>query len=1248
MRKLFFIPTFFCALGMLFSQQKIQYPSLLWKITGKGLKKESYLYGTMHVSNRVAYHLSDHFFDAINNADVVGLETNPADWLQNMELMGELGKASGVGENKSYQPNFYKSAFTIRFPDRNIYRSVLSFEPELINGLLYRHNKFKDNYQENTYIDLFIFQAASKLNKKLISLEDYRKAEIYARLSSLPDAEFDPDAKESDDYSYHGYANYEKIEDAYRLGNLDVLDSLTRLTDSKNMVKYLLEARNELFVQTLDSVIQSGKSIFGGVGAAHLPGTLGVIELLRKKGYQVEPIIPGSTRKADKQRDKIDKSFKSLSFQKNIVNDSLFSVQVPGKLTQIMDYDSFKYYMTADMVNGIFYTVARVRTNAALNNTDAEKISLTLDSLFFENIPGKIVSKKPITNSGFNGYDIVNRTNRGDLQRYQVFFTDVELILFKLGGKYDYVNSTEGKQFFNSIKFEKRSNETVLFEPPAKGFQVKVPAGYSYGKNEYTGASGLTEDLISFDRRSNTFYGVKHAVYNDFYYLEEDSFELNRMAKYTLKNFKFDDNVQYKLLTEQGLPCIRFSGEKKGNKMYGKIFIKGVHYYLAYSAGPNEFGFENPFFNSFKLTHFKHLNEIKEIEDKDAFFLTKDEVSSSPSSRFYEDYLKVYKQIKAETNPTKVREDDFDYYSRRKNYYSPSNHEYVEIYYERYNNYDYKPKKDFIKKVNQNLAENFSMNARPYNVKDSSGLFTYEFDLRDTATVRAIRTKVLVKNSRVYQVKVVYDTTQGLKGWAKAFYENFKLKDTLIGNDLFKNNFSKLLDDLSGTDTTLRRHAEYSLLNSISFEKEYVADFVNFIQSNKLHQLSTEAKAQLFVSGGVMDNDKIVEPYKKLYKEFNDSAYLQVCLLKGLAYCRTKKSFEAFAELIKWDAPLVGDASVVSDVFNVLYDSLELCKNFYPSLLDASSNNEYYEPIYRLLGVLMKRNLVKITDLAIRKNQLINEANSEFKRYNAGLNTKQKQSNSLNSGNAYEELMEQIKSNLQSVQYNQSIKNPRYNDIISLSSQPFIVSFARIIAPFYKTDEKARLILDKIGKIKNESVSMPVYIILQKQGIVVNDTLAKWLSKNTITRVNFYSELKKEGMVKCFDDAYANQGALVESLLKSSRQVMAYNSYEAPDKSKDSLIFFKSVAASNRYEKGMLYMYKSPKNKLGLSRWSVAFVPQSKSDELSVDMDVIKLAEYYRETLSDEEIVNELLDEFSLQYRSRVNLSGLNDYSYAN
>src|SRR3982750_3411995 len=65
-----------------------KYQGLLWEISGNGLSKPSYLFGTMHVSNKLAFHLADSFYNAIKNTDMVALELNPEFWQKDMVKMG--------------------------------------------------------------------------------------------------------------------------------------------------------------------------------------------------------------------------------------------------------------------------------------------------------------------------------------------------------------------------------------------------------------------------------------------------------------------------------------------------------------------------------------------------------------------------------------------------------------------------------------------------------------------------------------------------------------------------------------------------------------------------------------------------------------------------------------------------------------------------------------------------------------------------------------------------------------------------------------------------------------------------------------------------------------------------------------------------------------------------------------------------------------------------------------------------------
>ena len=82
----------------------------------------------------------------------------------------------------------------------------------------------------------------------------------------------------------------EKIQDAYKRGDLDLMDSLDILTERSNAFREkFLYKRNEIQAASMDTIMKKS-SLFVGVGAAHLPGTRGVIELLRKMGYTLRPI----------------------------------------------------------------------------------------------------------------------------------------------------------------------------------------------------------------------------------------------------------------------------------------------------------------------------------------------------------------------------------------------------------------------------------------------------------------------------------------------------------------------------------------------------------------------------------------------------------------------------------------------------------------------------------------------------------------------------------------------------------------------------------------------------------------------------------------------------------------------------------------------------------------------------------------------------------------------------------------------
>ncbi|MCH8330370.1 MAG: TraB/GumN family protein, partial [Bacteroidetes bacterium] len=132
-------------------------------------------------------------------------------------------------------------------------------------------------------------------------------------------------------------------------------------------------------------------------------------------------------------KQKIEKTHFPLTYTTQKSRDGSFSVKLPGKMFETTTSSAFKEYFYPEMINGAYYVISRINTYAPLIGQDQEHIYRRLDSLLFENIPGDILKKTKINKASHPGYDILNKTRRGDYQRYQIFITPLEIFIFKMG-----------------------------------------------------------------------------------------------------------------------------------------------------------------------------------------------------------------------------------------------------------------------------------------------------------------------------------------------------------------------------------------------------------------------------------------------------------------------------------------------------------------------------------------------------------------------------------------------------------------------------------------------------------------------------------------------------------------------------------------------------------------------------------------------------------------------------------------------
>lgn len=265
--------------------------SLLWKIEGNGLEKPSYLFGTIHMICKDDAVLSENMKKVITDCDEVYFEIDMDNLL---EMLGAMSKMKMTGDTtlrdllteSEYQKvkKYFEEKSTI------LPFSVLeTYKPILASSTLTQSEIPCDGA---TAMEQVIMSAAKESKKKIKGLETM--AQQAGFLDSIPYKYQAAELVKYIDSSTTGSGDDKLLNamfDAYRQQDLKKLEELMVDSDAgmSSFTNIMLYNRNENWVSKLKGLM-TDKSLLIAVGAGHLPGERGVINLLKKDGYTVTPV----------------------------------------------------------------------------------------------------------------------------------------------------------------------------------------------------------------------------------------------------------------------------------------------------------------------------------------------------------------------------------------------------------------------------------------------------------------------------------------------------------------------------------------------------------------------------------------------------------------------------------------------------------------------------------------------------------------------------------------------------------------------------------------------------------------------------------------------------------------------------------------------------------------------------------------------------------------------------------------------
>lgn len=268
-----------------FSYQKND-NTLLWEVSGNGLANPSYLFGTFHLMCKDDMVFSKNFTNALSNANTLVMEIDLSDAKNTFGAIEFLKMKNDTTLKKILSQNEYNRLSSF-FKD-SLKMSLSFFEnmkPVFLQALFYPKMM---SCKQSGSLEEAIMTQAKKANKQIKGLET-----IELQSALLDNISYQEQAKTLmeliDDFK-NQKRNFEQLLMSYKSQNAKEMSKLIETDpEMKNQKPELLDNRNINWVKQFETLLPNA-SLFVAVGAGHLFGEMGLIQLLRKKGYQLRPV----------------------------------------------------------------------------------------------------------------------------------------------------------------------------------------------------------------------------------------------------------------------------------------------------------------------------------------------------------------------------------------------------------------------------------------------------------------------------------------------------------------------------------------------------------------------------------------------------------------------------------------------------------------------------------------------------------------------------------------------------------------------------------------------------------------------------------------------------------------------------------------------------------------------------------------------------------------------------------------------
>jgi uncharacterized protein YbaP (TraB family) len=268
--------------------------SLVWKISGKGLKKPSFLYGTIHMIPKDQFELPEPVREGLDKVRRVAFEIDMKE-MTNLRSQMSLITKSFMAGGKTLKDLLNEEDYALvraKMAEKGLPAGMFErMKPMFLSTLFSSDDSSPLGGGSITSVEMELFKMSK--NRKLESAGLETAAYQMSVFDSIPytaQAQMLVEGLRSMDSLSTGEDQLDEMLRMYRDQDISAMQSM--IGEDSGMGQYediLLKKRNQNWIPVMARMMADKPTLFA-VGAGHLGGKYGVVALLRKEGYRVESI----------------------------------------------------------------------------------------------------------------------------------------------------------------------------------------------------------------------------------------------------------------------------------------------------------------------------------------------------------------------------------------------------------------------------------------------------------------------------------------------------------------------------------------------------------------------------------------------------------------------------------------------------------------------------------------------------------------------------------------------------------------------------------------------------------------------------------------------------------------------------------------------------------------------------------------------------------------------------------------------